>query len=138
MTGILHISIQSFSYRNGYPEDTLKNGRGYVFDCRGILNPYHFGNLRFLTGKDEEIENFFLLKTKMPKFLDLVKDIISISIDEYLNRSYPFLQINFGCTGGQHRSVFCAEQITKFCKEKYPQTKVTLLHTNQNNWQIIN
>ena len=67
----------------------------------------------------------------MPKFLELVKSIVSINIDDYIARNFENLQINFGCTGGQHRSVYSAEKIAAFIKEKYPQTVVTLHHDEQ-------
>ncbi len=67
----------------------------------------------------------------MPKFLDLVKNIVSINIDNYLGRGFEHLQINFGCTGGQHRSVYCAEKISEFIKEKYPQIEVSINHDEQ-------
>ncbi len=136
MSNRLRITIQSFSYRKGYPEDPTGNGGGFTFDCRGILNPYRFGDLRYYTGKDKEIEEFFMEKSKMPEFLESVKKIIDISIEDYLNRDFSDLQINFGCTGGQHRSVYSAEQIAKYCKEKYPQTDVILNHTNSENWEL--
>ncbi|MDR1877227.1 MAG: ATP-binding protein [Flavobacteriaceae bacterium] len=135
MKNTLHITIQSFSYRKGYPEDPTGNGGGFVFDCRGILNPYRFGDLRYLTGKDKEIEDFFMERTKMPDFLESAKKVISISIEDYLARNFSDLQINFGCTGGQHRSVYSAEQITKYIREKYPQVEITLNHTNAENWE---
>lgn len=136
MKDLLHITIQSFSYRKGYPEDSSGNGGGFVFDCRGILNPYRFGNLRYQTGKDKEVADFFIKNTQMPDFLKSVKNIISISIENYLERNFSHLQINFGCTGGQHRSVYSAEETAKFISEKFPQAKVSLIHTNQNNWEL--
>ncbi len=136
MSEQLHITIQSFSYRKGYPEDLTGNGGGFVFDCRGILNPYRFGDLRYCTGKDKEIEDFFMEKSQMPEFLQSVKNIITISIEDYLNRNFSDLQINFGCTGGQHRSVYSAEQTAKYIHEKYPQIMITLNHTNKENWEL--
>lgn len=133
----LEITVQSFSYRKGYPEDSTGNGGGYVFDCRGILNPFRFGELRYLTGKDQEIKEFFQEKTVMPSFLDCIQNIISISIDNYVERNFSSLQINFGCTGGQHRSVYAAEQIAKFIQSNYPSVNVRLNHTNSENWELI-
>ncbi|MGM5630520.1 RNase adapter RapZ [Apibacter raozihei] len=132
----LEITVQSFSYRKGYPEDSTGNGGGYVFDCRGILNPYRFGELRYLTGKDQEIKEFFQEKTVMSSFLDCIQNIISISIDNYVERNFSSLQINFGCTGGQHRSVYAAEQIAKYIKSNYPSVNVQLNHTNSENWEL--
>src|SRR5690606_8579660 len=104
---------------------------GFIFDCRGILNPGRLDEFKQQTGCDVGVKDFLESQTDMPKFLDLVKNIISINIDNYLGRDFDHLQINFGCTGGQHRSVYCAEQIAAFIKEKYPQTEVSLQHDEQ-------
>lgn len=137
MKKTLHILVQSFSYRKGgYPEDPAGNGGGFVFDCRGILNPYRFGNLKYLTGKDKEVEEFFVEKTDMPEFIESIKKIIDITINNYLEREFSDLQINFGCTGGQHRSVYSAEKIALYIIEKYPQTRVSLIHRNSKNWML--
>ncbi|PQL90434.1 ATP-binding protein [Apibacter adventoris] len=136
MKKTLQILVQSFSYRKGYPEDPAGNGGGFVFDCRGILNPYRFGNLKYLTGKDKEVEEFFVEKTDMPEFIESIKKIIDITINNYLEREFSDLQINFGCTGGQHRSVYSAEKIALYIIEKYPQTRVSLVHRNSKNWML--
>lgn len=136
MKKTLQILVQSFSYRKGYPEDPTGNGGGFVFDCRGILNPYRFGNLKYLTGKDKEVEEFFVEKTDMPEFIESIKKIIDITINNYLEREFSDLQINFGCTGGQHRSVYSAEKIALYIIEKYPQTRVSLIHRNSKNWML--
>ncbi|MGV8915117.1 MAG: RapZ C-terminal domain-containing protein [Kaistella sp.] len=128
----LKIEIHSFSYKKGgIPKDNTGNGGGFIFDCRGILNPGRLEEFKQQTGCDFGVKDFLESQTDMPKFLDLVKNIISINIDNYLGRDFEHLQINFGCTGGQHRSVYCAEQIAAFIKEKYPETEVSLQHDEQ-------
>ena len=128
----LKIEIHSFSYKKGgIPKDNTGNGGGFIFDCRGILNPGRLEEFKQQTGCDVGVKDFLESQTEMPKFLDLVKNIISINIDNYLGRDFEHLQINFGCTGGQHRSVYCAEQIAAFIKEKYPETEVSLQHDEQ-------
>ncbi len=128
----LKIEIHSFSYKKGgIPKDNTGNGGGFIFDCRGILNPGRLEEFKQQTGCDVGVKDFLESQTDMPKFLDLVKNIISINIDNYLGRDFEHLQINFGCTGGQHRSVYCAEQIAAFIKEKYPETEVSLQHDEQ-------
>lgn len=128
----LKIEIHSFSYKKGgIPKDNTGNGGGFIFDCRGILNPGRLEEFKQQTGCDVGVKDFLESQTDMPKFLDLVKNIISINIDNYLGRDFEHLQINFGCTGGQHRSVYCAEQIAAFIKKKYPQTEVSLQHDEQ-------
>src|SRR6218665_2307305 len=95
----LHIDIHSFSYKKGgIPKDNTGNGGGFAFDCRGILNPGRIEEYKPLTGKDISVQEFLETQTEMPKFLDLVKNIVSINIDNYLDRGFENLQINFGCT----------------------------------------
>ncbi|TXF76192.1 RNase adapter RapZ [Chryseobacterium sp.] len=128
----LTIEIHSFSYKKeGIPKDNTGNGGGFAFDCRGILNPGRVEEYKQQTGCDTGVIDYLENKTEMPKFLELVKNIVSINIDNYLARNFEHLQINFGCTGGQHRSVYCAEKTAAFLREKYPQTTVTVSHDEQ-------
>lgn len=128
----LTIDIHSFSYKKGgIPKDTSDNGGGYCFDCRGILNPGRVEEYKAQTGKDPGVQKYLEEKTEMPKFLKLAKEIVSITIENYLERGFENLQINFGCTGGQHRSVYCAEKVAEYIREKYPQAIVNLQHDEQ-------
>ena len=128
----LKIEIHSFSYKKGgIPKDNSGNGGGFAFDCRGILNPGRVEEYKVQTGCDIGVQDYLETKTEMPNFLELVKNIVSINIDNYIGRDFNHLQINFGCTGGQHRSVYAAEKIAEFIREKYPQTTVTLNHDEQ-------
>lgn len=132
MDNKLHIDIHSFSYKKkGYPKDESGNGGGFCFDCRGILNPGRVDEYKLKTGKDAGVQKFLETDTEMPKFLDLIKNLISITIDNYLERGFGHLQINFGCTGGQHRSVYSAEKIAEYIAQKYPQTILTIHHDEQ-------
>ncbi len=115
----LRIIIQSFSYKQGIPSDTTDNGGGFVFDCRGILNPGRFDEYKKQTGRDKPVIDFLEQKTKMPEFIALAKNIVSISIDDYIARGFKNLMISFGCTGGQHRSVYSTDAMATFIKEKY-------------------
>jgi UPF0042 nucleotide-binding protein len=115
----LKIDVNSFSFKRAIPEDTSGNGGGFVFDCRGILNPGRFEPYKQLHGKDKPVIEFLETKTKVKDFLENIYKIIDINIQDYLARDFEHLQINFGCTGGQHRSVYCAEQTAKYIKEKY-------------------
>lgn len=115
----LNILIQSFSYKKGIPHDPSGNGGGFVFDCRGVLNPGRFEEYKKLTGRDQPVIEFLESKTKIHEFLDAAKAIVSISIDDYLARGFENLMISFGCTGGQHRSVYSTDAMAKFIKEKY-------------------
>ena len=111
----LTVEIHSFSYKKGgIPKDDSGNGGGFTFDCRGILNPGRIDQYKEQTGCDIGVQEYLEENTVMPKFLDLVKSIVSINIENYSDRGFENLQINFGCTGGQHRSVYSAEKIAAF------------------------
>jgi aminoglycoside/choline kinase family phosphotransferase len=129
----LKIIINSFSYKKGIPKDSTNNGGGFVFDCRGILNPGRVEAYKKLSGLDEMVQYYLLTETLMPDFLEHVNALVDINVVDYLQRDFESLQINFGCTGGQHRSVFAAEQLAKHIKSKYNLT-VEVNHTNEKNW----
>jgi len=132
MQNKLNIEIHSFSYKKGgIPKDISENGGGFVFDCRGILNPGRIEEYKIQTGNDLGVQEFLETKTEMPKFLDAIHSLISISIENYLSRGFENLQINFGCTGGQHRSVYSAIKTAEFIKEKYPDAVVSINHDEQ-------
>lgn len=129
----LVVEINSFSYRKGIPKCDNESGGGYVFDMRAILNPGRFDDYKKLSGKDKSVQDFLEQRTKMNTFLNSVWDLIDISIENYLERDFEHLSINFGCTGGQHRSVYAAEQTAMHLRNKY-KVKVILTHTNEANW----
>ncbi|MBK9330199.1 MAG: phosphotransferase [Sphingobacteriales bacterium] len=123
----LKININSFSYRRGIPADATGNGGGFVFDCRGLHNPGRYEAYKQLTGKDVPVIEFLESKSKVKDFLENVSKLIDVNIQDYLARDFEHLQINFGCTGGQHRSVYCAEQTARYIQERY-KIKVQLKH----------
>jgi len=129
----LVVTINSFSYKKGIPTDDSENGGGFVFDMRGILNPGRQDAYKFLTGKDKPVQDFLEQHTKMSTFLNSVWDLIDINVENYIERDFKNLMINFGCTGGQHRSVYAAEQTARHLRNKF-NVKVILQHTNQDNW----
>lgn len=129
----LVVQVNSFSYKKGIPADETENGGGFVFDMRGILNPGRFDEYKTLSGKDKSVQDFLEQRTRMNEFLNSVWDLIDITIEEYLRRGFDHLVINFGCTGGQHRSVYAAEQTARHLRNKY-KLKVQLEHTNTKNW----
>ncbi len=129
----LKIEVNSFSYRKGIPADESDNGGGFVFDMRGILNPGRFEEYKTLCGKDKPVMDFLEQRTRMNEFLNSVWDLIDITVEDYLKRGFSHLMINFGCTGGQHRSVYAAEQTARHLRNKY-KLKVELQHTNEANW----
>ncbi len=130
----LIIEIISFSYKKGIPADPTENGGGFVFDMRAIFNPGRFDEYKTLTGKDKPVQDFLEQRTKMNEYLNSVWDLIDIAVEDYIKRGFSHLMINFGCTGGQHRSVYAAEQTARHLRNKY-KVKVKLAHTNSENWR---
>lgn len=123
---LLSISINSFSYRRGIPSDESANGGGFVFDCRSIHNPGRYDEYKSLTGKDEAVKNFFKKEAEMDDFLANVTSLVDQSVDKYLEKGYTNLMVNFGCTGGQHRSVYAAEMLYTHLSGKYNGKDITL------------
>jgi aminoglycoside/choline kinase family phosphotransferase len=131
----LTVYVNSFSYKaNGYPVDESENGGGFVFDCRGILNPGRIDEYKTQSGQDKEVKDFLEQRTRMPEFLNSVLDIVDINVEDYLKRGFERLMINFGCTGGQHRSVYAAEQTARHLRNKF-KVKTVLTHMNKENWK---
>lgn len=132
----LVIKINSFSYRKEIPQDDSGNGGGFVFDCRGILNPGRIDSMKTQTGRDKEVRDFLEQQTKMPEFLNSVFDIVDITVEEYIRRDFENLTISFGCTGGQHRSVYAADETARHLRNKF-KVKIDLKHIVQEekNWQ---
>lgn len=132
----LVIKICSFSYRKQLPVDESGNGGGFIFDCRGILNPGRIESMKTQTGRDKEVKDFLEQQTKMPEFLNSIFDIVDISVEEYIKRDFESLMISFGCTGGQHRSVYAADAMARHLKNKF-KVKVELTHVEQEakNWK---
>jgi aminoglycoside/choline kinase family phosphotransferase len=136
-SSLLTVAIQSFSYGNtGIPEDTSGNGGGFVFDCRSIHNPGRYEPYKKLTGRDEPVINFLKHHSHMEDFLNNVFRLVDKAVEDYIERSFTHLSVNFGCTGGQHRSVYAADALAKHLKDKYG-VKVVLHHVEQErkNWQ---
>jgi hypothetical protein len=126
----LVVQINSFSFKRGIPEDHTGNGGGFIFDCRGLHNPGRYEPYKALTGKDEPVIKFLLTESRVEEFLENVNKVIDINVQNYLERDFEHLQINFGCTGGQHRSVYCAEATARYLREKY-KVKVEVKHIEQ-------
>ena len=130
----LRIVVNSFSYlKTSYPIDATNNGGGFVFDMRGILNPGRYDEYKYLTGQDKSVKDFLEQQTKMYEFLNGVYSVLDIAVGNYIKRDFEHLSINFGCTGGQHRSVYAAEAVTRHLKNKF-NVKIELSHLNSHNW----
>lgn len=128
----LTVRISSFSYKKGIPKDPSGNGGGFVFDCRAIYNPGRYEEFKHLTGKDPHVQKFLEEKSTMADFLTPVFSLVSHSVEVYISRKFAHLSVNFGCTGGQHRSVYAAEKLAEYLKNNYPVT-VVLQHIEQDN-----
>jgi aminoglycoside/choline kinase family phosphotransferase len=132
----LVVRINSFSYKlTGIPKDETDNGGGFVFDCRGILNPGRIQEFKTQTGRDKGVKDFLEQQTKMPQFLNSVYNLIDIAVEDYMQRGFSDLQVSFGCTGGQHRSVYAADALARHLKNKYG-VKIDVKHIVQEakNW----
>lgn len=128
----LTLLVTSFSYKKGYPVDYSGNGGGFVFDCRSVTNPGRFERYKSLTGKDEPVILFFKENSDMDDFLNPVFEIVERSVKKYIERGFTHLAVSFGCTGGQHRSVYAAERLSQYMKNKYP-IRIVTHHREQDN-----
>jgi aminoglycoside/choline kinase family phosphotransferase len=124
----LTVSINSFSYISGIPVDLSGNGGGFVFDCRILHNPGRYDEFKMLTGKDEGVIEFLNKQSDVQEFLTNITSIVERAVNSYTQRGFSNLMINFGCTGGQHRSVFCAERLVEYLN-KFTDVNVILQHT---------
>ncbi|MBN1155225.1 ATP-binding protein [candidate division KSB1 bacterium] len=119
MNDPLHIMINSFSYhQSGIPCDDSGNNGGFVFDCRCLPNPGREEKYKSSTGRDPDVIEYFRSRPVVSQYLSNVKAIIDIAVDNYIERGFSQLMISFGCTGGQHRSVYCAEAIYEHLQNK--------------------
>ncbi len=133
----LIVTINSFSYKKGLPQDNSGNGGGFVFDCRGLLNPGRFEEYKAVTGRDKSVIDFLEQRTKMNEFLNNVFNIVDISVEDYIRRGFASLQVSFGCTGGQHRSVYAAEALARHLRNKF-RVKTNVHHIEQESKNWIN
>jgi len=124
----LTVTVGSFSYKKGLPEDNTGNGGGHIFDCRALPNPGRYPEYRTYTGKDRPVIEFLQREPAVDLFLDNTRAIVKQSIDKYLERRFTNLSVYFGCTGGQHRSVYCAEQTARWIEQQYPEVAVVINH----------
>ncbi len=131
----LAINVCSFSYKSGIPKVTGPHGGGFVFDCRGIMNPGRYAAYKYHTGNDELVRQFLERETRMPDFMNYVNALVSISVDDYISRGFEQLSVSFGCTGGQHRSVYAANQLADYLKTRY-NIDVEVTHCNEKKWVL--
>jgi len=128
---LLEVKIISFAYKKGIPDDSSGNGGGYVFDCRAIHNPGRYERYSLLTGLDEPVVRFLEEKSDVSAFLNHVDILVDASVKQYLDRGFTNLMVSFGCTGGQHRSVYCARHLAEHLHKKFG-IGIHLIHREQN------
>lgn len=133
---MLEVKIVSFAYKKSIPNDPTGNGGGFVFDCRAINNPGKYERYNHFTGLDEPVIRFLEEDGEITRFLEHVYELVDASVKRYLDRGFTNLMVCFGCTGGQHRSVYSAQHLAEHIHRKFG-VKVNLIHREQNIEQII-
>lgn len=132
----LTVRVMSFSYKKGIPEDPSENGGGYVFDCRAVHNPGKYEQYKQLTGRDKPVIDFLEQDGEILQFLEHVDALADAHVQRFLERGFTNLSICFGCTGGQHRSVYSAEHVAHHLNEKFG-VRIRLIHREQHIEQIL-
>ncbi len=127
----LVVRIYSFSYKKGIPQDGSGNGGGYVFDCRALNNPGRYERYTHFTGMDEPVIRFIEEDGEMKPFLEEAYKLVDSSVKRYIERGFQHLMVCFGCTGGQHRSVYAAEKMARHINDTFG-VEVRLIHREQN------
>ena len=130
-SSLLTVTVLSFSYKQGLPVDPSGNGGGFIFDCRALPNPGRYAEYKAITGRDRPVIEFLQREPAVDRFLDHAKALVAQSVDKYTERRFTSLQVAFGCTGGQHRSVYCAEQLAAWLATTYPDIRILTLHREQ-------
>ena len=134
--GPLVVRVFSFSFTKGIPEDESGNGGGYVFDCRSTHNPGRYEPYKKLTGLDEPVIRFLEDDGEILTFLDSVYKLADAHVRRYIQRGFTSLMFCFGCTGGQHRSVYSAQHLAEHIHEKFG-IEVRICHREQHITQTL-
>jgi RNase adaptor protein for sRNA GlmZ degradation len=112
------VRIFSFSFHKGLPQDESGNGGGFIFDGRSLPNPGREERFKSLTGKDAAVIEYLDQQPSVHQFLGNANALVDASVSTYQSRGFKNLMVSFGCTGGQHRSVYLAEQLARHLREK--------------------
>ena len=126
----LTVRVMSFAYKKGIPHDPSGNGGGFVFDCRALNNPGKYDKYKAFTGLDQNVIDFLKKESTIDKWLEHVFALVDESVERYVKRSFTDLIVCFGCTGGQHRSVYAAERLAEHIHAKF-NVRVELSHREQ-------
>jgi aminoglycoside/choline kinase family phosphotransferase len=129
----LKVSIRSFSFRKGFPVDESGNGGGYIFDCRSLPNPGREKAYKRMTGKDQPVIDYLEKEPAVSEFLNITTHLVENSVKAYLSRGFTHLMVSYGCTGGQHRSVYSAEKLAERLARSYD-VAIDLQHNEELSW----
>lgn len=127
----LILEISSFSFRKGYPLENPEHGGGFVFDCRALPNPGRLNDYKMLTGLQKPVIDYLEQHKEIDDFFNEVFVMVSRSVQVYQERGFKHLSVSFGCTGGQHRSVYMANRLAKSF-EKVENLQIVLNHRELN------
>jgi aminoglycoside/choline kinase family phosphotransferase len=130
----LTIQIGSFAYKHGYPEDAGGHGGGFVFDMRALHNPGRYSEYTDLCGLDEPVSTFLSTVPEVERYWAHVRGLVDLQVETYLTRGFNSLSVQFGCTGGQHRSVYFAERLGAHLRHRFPEANVVVVHREQGRW----
>jgi aminoglycoside/choline kinase family phosphotransferase len=130
----LTVRVHSFSFKRGYPEDDGGHGGGFIFDCRALANPGRHLEYRTMCGRDAGVVEYIEGCQEAHQYWTNVRSLIDAQIEEYLRRGFSSLTVAFGCTGGQHRSVYYAERLSAHIRHCFPQVNVQLTHREERHW----
>lgn len=133
--GVVKVSILSFSYLRGIPKDETGHGGGFVFDCRGLPNPFWEEGLQRFSGRDAEVAAFFgRHRDAVEAFAGAAESLVGQTVRAFLADGRRHILAAFGCTGGQHRSVFMAEELARRLRGT-PDVEVAVVHTAERHWR---
>ena len=130
----LTLQIGSFSFKHGYPEDSGGHGGGFVFDLRALHNPGRYAEYTELCGIDPEVREFLETVPEVEEYWRHVVGLIDGQIETYLTRGFSSLSVHFGCTGGQHRSVYFAERLARHVEGRFPEVNLEVGHREEGSW----